>query len=183
MNRCTNKSAHHKKLFWGLGISAALGVGCATGYQQLERGITEDNPCKVLRTLAQEHQTDFKSIRTNPSRHPTVTIWHTNYQVFRNACEIWGWDQGKYSYVCSQISPSKDIAMASYNRAVNVIQSCLSDEWEAIETPRKLGNGTRTVFRKPGFNTIGSVHAVQTQGLIKDEWSTYFFVGDYNPNL
>jgi len=160
--------------------------GCSTQQTDVENNNIET--CTSINTLINSHRNQFAAIRHSPRPYKSLTVWQTNYEVIKNHCEIWGWGQGNYNYVCSIIAPNQEVAQSHYDDSIKRIQSCLSDNWTAdnwttTEQPRKIGEGVRTRFLKKDKTTAISVHLVKTPGLFKSEWTTYASVGNYSDDI
>ncbi len=174
------------KRHWSLAALAATLVAGLTlhGCSQTQSN-TQSNlsPCEPLDKLIPEHQNGFKELRHSPRPFNAITVYKTRYQVIDNHCEIWGWGHGKVNYVCSKTSPNEEVARARYNDAVKSIRQCLSNDWQELERPRKVGNGSRTLFSKAGSETGVIVHVFENPGVFKSEWSVYASVGNFTGQL
>lgn len=62
-------------------------------------------------------------------------------------------------------------------------RGCLAADWQQAEQPRKLGVGTKTVFSKPGLDTVVAVHMIRTDGIFDNQWAVYYLVGLPNDRL
>lgn len=141
------------------------------------------DPCTALETLVADHSNQFSDIRKHPRPYNSITIWQTDYEVIKDRCEIWGWGQGKFNYVCSAVSPNKDIAFTQYKESTKRVRGCLNSEWVASEAPRKVGNGLRTLFTKGSSQTVVSIHMIETPALFNSEWTTYASVGNFSKDI
>lgn len=168
-----------KKLALILPFSLLLGA-CEMVPQEPE-AIKQMSLCEKVQALVNEHDKQFKTLRTSsPARSRSIAVWDARYHLVGNNCQIWEWGNGNVNYVCSHSTPNKDMAMDLFNKAKDETRQCLEQAWNLEERPRKIGNGLKATFSRPGSNTVASVHAVETRGVFKSEWSTYFTVG--NPN-
>lgn len=160
--------------------TAASLHGCSNTSAIVEANI---DPCTALETLVADHSNQFSDIRKHPRPYNNITIWQTDYEVIKDRCEIWGWGQGKFNYVCSAVSPNKDIASTQYQESIKRVQGCLSSEWVSSEAPRKVGNGLRTLFTKGNSQTAVSIHMIETPALFNSEWTTYASVGNFSKDI
>lgn len=141
------------------------------------------DPCDAINKLVADHSNNFADIRIRPRPFNSITVWQTDYEVIQDRCEIWGWGSGKFNYVCSIVSPTKDVAATRYNDSVKRVKSCLNSNWVATESPRKIGNGVHTRFTQANNPTTVSLHLVETPGVFSSEWTTYASVGNYSDKL
>lgn len=144
---------------------------------------SEIETCEAIDKLVHDHANDFADIRSNPRPYSTVTIWHTDYEVIKDRCEIWGWGQNKFNYVCTVVSPNQHIADTRYRESISRIRSCLNNDWQVKESSRKNDAGVFTRFMKKDTETVVSVHLVKTPGIFASEWTTYATVGNYSKDL
>jgi|TARA_B110000116_G_C16797741_1_gene567955 hypothetical protein len=154
--------------------------GC-NQYQRLEQAKIE--PCDAIDKLVADHSNNFADIRIRPRPFNSITIWQTDYEVIQDRCEIWGWGSGKFNYVCSIVSPTKDVAATRYHDSVKRVKGCLNSNWVATENPRQVGNGVHTRFIQANNPTTVSLHLVETPGVFSSEWTTYASVGNYSDKL
>lgn len=140
-------------------------------------------PCVAIDMLVADHSNNFADIRTRPRPFNSITVWQTDYEVIQDRCEIWGWGSGKFNYVCSIVSPTKDVATTRYSDSIKRVKGCLNSDWVATENPRKVGNGVHTRFIQANNPTTVSLHLVETPGIFSTEWTTYASVGNYSDKL
>ena len=139
--------------------------------------------CEKVQALVQGHKQGFPALRGQQSTVKYMQIWRAKYHLAGEACQIWGWGQGKFSYVCSILEPNKQVALAHFQTSKETVQACLGQEWQSSEMPRQNGEGLRMDVSKPGEKTTITIMAAATETLMKDEWRTYFFVGDPNDTI
>jgi hypothetical protein len=163
-------------------IAAALATlyGCN---QNPTLAQTKIEPCAAIDKLISDHGNNFADIRTRPRPFNSITVWQTDYEVIQDRCEIWGWGSGKFNYVCSIVSPTKDVAATRYNDSIKRVKGCLNSDWVVTENPRKVGNGMHTRFTQANSPTTVSLHLVETPGIFHTEWTTYASVGNYSDKL
>lgn len=160
--------------------TAASLHGCSNTSAVIEANI---DPCSALETLIADHNNDFADIRKYPRPYNSITVWQTDYEVIKDRCEIWGWGDNNFNYICSVISPNKDIASTQYNDSIKRVRQCLNSDWVASETPRKVGNGLRTLFTQGDSQTAVSIHMIETPALFNSEWTTYASVGNFSKEI
>lgn len=136
-----------------------------------------------MHALLQGHKKGFPALRTQQSTVKYMDIWRAKYHLVGDACQVWGWGQGKFSYVCSLIEPNKDVAMVHFNSAKEKTQACLGPDWKVSEGPRPNGEGEKIEFTNAGKSTVLTILAASSATLFKTEWRTYYFVGDPSDKL
>lgn len=154
--------------------------GCSHNPTSIDADI---EPCAAVDKLISDHGNKFADIRKQPRPFNAITIWQTDYEVIKDRCEIWGWGQGNINYVCSIVSPTKDVAAVRYSDSIKRLEGCLNSDWISSEAPRKVGNGLYTRFLQKDNNTAVSVHLVETPGVFNSEWTTYASVGNYSRDI
>ena len=166
-------------------LTICLILSSCVDQQTRERDVVVKNMsnCEKVQGLIKAHEGGFVNIRERKTVTNKMDIYSARYQLVGDRCQVWHWGAGDIDYVCSVISPSNEIANEYYIKAKNFTQECLGEEWILTESPRQVGNGTKAIFKKSGENTIVATHIVQTQGLYKTEWGTYYFVGDAAGNF
>ncbi|WP_439133649.1 hypothetical protein [Pseudomaricurvus sp.] len=163
-------------------FAAALLAGC--GMQSAEEtAVAKMSQCEKVMALVDAHPGKFENIRKNLQSTRKITVWDARYHLVGKNCQVWAWGSGKTDYMCSLTAPNKETAQESFNKAKDLTQSCLGSNWQLSEAPRKVGNGIKATFTRPNSDTVVALHAVETRGVIKDEWTTYFFVGDASDEL
>lgn len=167
------------------GVALIAGATAVSLHGCSNTSVVEANiaPCTALETLVADHSNQFSDIRKHPRPYNNITIWHTDYEVIKDRCEIWGWGQGKFNYVCSAVSPNKEIATTKYQESIKRVHECLNSEWVASEAPRKVGNGLRTLFTRGKSQTAVSIHMIETPALFNSEWTIYASVGNYSTDI
>lgn len=177
-------STYAPRLLTAMAVAATTAAaslhGCSNTSSTIEANIA---PCTALDTLVADHSNQFSDIRKHPRPYNSITVWQTDYEVIKDRCEIWGWGQNKFNYICSAVSPNKEIASTQYKESIKRISQCLNSDWVATESPRKVGNGVRTLFTKGDSQTAVSVHMVETPALFNSEWTTYASVGNFSTDI
>lgn len=166
-----------------LPIAALALSGCEMQSSEDAKIVASLSACEKVLALVDQHPKKFDKIALNPRASRRMTIWEARYHLVGKNCQVWGWGKGKTNYMCSQTAPSKELAIEHFTKAKQLTQSCLGADWSLTERPRKLGTGVKAVFSQPNRPTVVSVHAVETKGLFKEEWTAYFFVGDSNEEI
>lgn len=161
-------------------ISSALLLSACTTTEEvaMDSQVAELSPCEKLNALVDGHAKGYPVLKTTQTTNRYMDIWRARYHLVGDSCQIWGWGEGRFSYVCSLTEPSKEVAMEHYDLAKSRAESCLGGAWVVKEEPRKQGEGKRASFNKQGNKTTVSVMAVASPTLFKTEWRTYYFVGD-----
>ncbi|MBT4518479.1 MAG: hypothetical protein HOC23_00620 [Halieaceae bacterium] len=154
--------------------------GCAGTDTQTR---TTTQYCAGIESLVKSYENGFRDVRgkTAVNGH-LVDVWRTDVQLVGNNCELWQWGGNQVTYVCSKTFPNKELSQETYQRAKDVIETCLP-EWGHLETTRKLGEGTKVLYQRDGQLPGVAVHTVATPRLFTSEWTTYVFVGDPSDQL
>ncbi|MFW2372027.1 MAG: hypothetical protein ACN4GM_02830 [Gammaproteobacteria bacterium] len=142
-----------------------------------------DELCEQVNSLVEQHQQGFKDLKSSLVISPRMDIWRAKFHLVGNDCQIWGWSDGKQTYMCSQVVPAESIAIERYKKAIDFTQQCLGNQWTAENIDREHGRSFRTIFTNPELTTVTSVHRVKTEGLFKTEWTVYYFIGDRDHSL
>ncbi len=164
-------------------LAAIAVTGCETQTSEEAKTIAKLSNCEKVLALVDEHPNQFSKLRMNSKNTGTITVWDARHHLVGNNCQVWGWGKGKTDYMCSKTAPSQAIATDYFNTAKQLTQNCIGDDWTLNERPRKVGTGVKAVFSRENSPTVIAVHAVETKGLFKDEWTAYFFVGDTNEDI
>jgi len=152
--------------------------------KQLQSEVDKLSNCEKINALIEGQPKGFPQLRGAYTRTPYGDIWQARYDLVGKGCEVWrGGAAGSYSYVCHRAAPDRDSGDLYYNAANQIARNCLSSEWQAKEEPRKIGVGLKTVFSKPGTNTIVAVHLIRTDGVFDNQWAIYYMVGIPNDRL
>lgn len=163
-------------------LAAAALAGCSVQSTE-EIAVTQMSNCEKVMALVDAHPNKFENIRKSLQSTRKITVWDARYHLIGNNCQVWSWGTGKTDYMCSLTSPNKETAMENFAKAKKLTQSCLGDTWQLSEQPRKVGNGIKASFTRPTGDTVVAIHAVETQGILRNEWTSYFFVGDASNEL
>lgn len=161
-------------------VAGAMLLGACTTVEEqaMDSQVSDLTPCEKLQALITGHGKGFPVLRTTKSTTRYMDIWRARYHLVGDSCQVWGWGEDKFSYVCTLTEPNKDVAMEHFNLAKERASTCLGASWKVEEGPRKEGEGVRARFTKQGSSTAVSVLAVASPTLFKTEWRTYYFVGD-----
>ncbi|NHO64415.1 hypothetical protein G8770_02485 [Aestuariicella hydrocarbonica] len=166
-----------------LPLTAVLVSGCGMNDSAKDQAVAQMSNCEKVLALIDAHPSKFVNLRTNLKSTRKISVWDARYQLVGKNCQVWGWGTGKSNYTCNLSSPNQEIAMEHFATAKELTQSCLGNSWQLSERPRKIGNGLKATFTRPDTDTTVAIQAVETNGAIKQEWTTYFFVGDANEDL
>lgn len=168
----------------GLLAGALICAGCApTSDRQIEAAAAKLSLCEKVEALIHGHANGFEQLRGSYRSTPYTDIWNARYDVIGKGCEIWRTGTGSTHYVCTLTAPDLATADNYYRESREQLRGCLGPDWTEQETPRKLGVGVKTVFSKPGEKATLAVHKIQTGGVVKDQWTLYYFVGEPNDQL
>ena len=153
--------------------------------QQLQTAADKLSSCDKIDALVAGQPNGFPQLRGALTQTRYGEIWRARYDMVGKGCEVWrGGGSGGYSYVCQRPAPDRDSGDRYYNAARDTARNCLADKgWLEREQPRKLGVGLKTVFSKPGLDTVVAVHLIRTDGLFDNQWSVYYMVGLPNERL
>ncbi|MYM62748.1 hypothetical protein [Pseudomaricurvus sp. HS19] len=160
---------------------AALLSGCQSNLT--DDTVASMSTCDKVSALISQHSSGFEQIRKNPRPGNRMTVWDVRYDMVGKNCQVWDWGNNQSSYMCNLSFPDQESAMEVYNKGKQTAATCLGDGWQLTEEPRKLANGVRAVYHKAGSNTALAIHAIETKGVFKEEWSVYYFVGNPNDSL
>lgn len=169
-------------------ISALILCGVVSGCtpaadQRVNDAAANMSTCDVVHALVQGHATGFEKLRSNRAQTPYGDIWKARYDVVGSGCEIWQSGKGNTHYVCTRSAPDKATADGYYNAARDTVRGCLGSDWKETEEPRKLGVGVKSTFSKSGEKAAVLIHEVQSDGVLKQQWTIYYMVGEPNENL
>ena len=143
----------------------------------------EPDRCQSIEKLLQSYREQFADIRGTRRNFDRIDIWSTSYQLVGSGCEIWGWQGGKYNYVCNYVAPDEDPARTIYQEAATNLDTCATGEWRREEQQTQQGIGLQSVWSRPDFDGVVDLKLVQTRGISRPRWAVYLLIGDYNPNL
>lgn len=143
-----------------------------------ESKVSAMTECQKVHALIKEHKNQFK--RVVKSKHSTqfADIWTVKYKLVGDDCKVVRWGANKSSYSCMASFPGKNVALEKYESAKVNIQKCLGPEWKLNERARYNAPGMVAVFMKKGEKTTVATHAFETNGIFKEQWTNYFFVGN-----
>lgn len=168
------------KTLLALALTGGL-AGCAE-LPPTEEQRTQD-PCAAIGKLLQSYKDQFADIRVSRRSFDRISIWTTNYQLVGSGCEIWGWQGGKYNYVCNYVAPDEESAKTIYEDAVQNISACAGEPWGKNQREIQDGLGRQTVWKRPDFAGMVDLKLVQTRGISTPRWAVYLLIGDYNSQL
>ncbi len=167
-----------------LALASTLLLACtyssAKQQQADQRNRPPEEACGEVKALIDSQADGFKNIRTTRRDTSWMEVWNTNFQLVGKGCQVWGWGEGGYSYVCSRTEPNKELAKEDYSKAVKFTRQCLGKQWQEQFLERDKGTAYKTEFSLPGKPVVVAVHGVKARGLFQDEWTVYYFVGDPN---
>jgi len=164
-------------------LAALTLAGCETQTSDESDAIAKLSNCEKVLALVDEHPNQFSRLRVNSKSTGAITVWDARHHLVGKNCQVWGWGKGKTDYMCSKTAPDQAIAQEYFDTAKQLVQSCIGNSWSLSERARKVGTGVKAVFSRENSATVIAVHAVETKGLFKDEWTAYFFVGDSNEEI
>ena len=154
--------------------------GGSTEDKERDAKVAAMSVCEKITGLIEGHDKGFPVLRLQKTHAKLMDVWKARYHLVGDSCQVWDWGKGSSSYMCSLTSPNKETALQYYEEAKKVAGECLGAQWTLGESARALGEGKKAQFTRAGSDTVLGVHAVATPGLFRQEWTTYFFVG--NPN-
>lgn len=167
---------------WLLAVLSLTLAGCVDlpGTRDSEAKV---DPCEGIATLLQSYQKQFADIRLSHRSFDRIDIWSSSFQLVGSGCEIWGWQGGKYNYVCNYVAPNEETARELYTNAMGKIQQCANDAWRHESRTTQDGLGQQSVWHKRDFSGMVDLKLVQTRGVGKPRWAIYLLIGDYNSQL
>ena len=143
----------------------------------------EKDPCEAIAKLLQSYHKQFADIRGSRRSFDRISIWSTDYQLVGSGCEIWGWQGGKYNYVCNYVAPDEESARSMYQEAQSKIGTCASGDWQLSQRKTQEGVGLQSVWHRPELGAVVDLKLVQTRGIGKPRWAIYLLIGDFNSQL
>ena len=161
-------------------LSACMLTACSgmQGGSPQDQYIAAMSQCEKLEALVAGHKKGFPVLRTTQTTVKYMDIWKARYHLIGDACQVWGWGNNKFSYVCTLTEPAKEVAMSHYEQAKSKAAECLGSGWTMKEGPRKQGEGVQATFSKAGETTVVTTMAVSSPQMFASEWRSYYFVGD-----
>jgi hypothetical protein len=184
MSLCTSFKATSIHLKACLLTLAGLISACVpVADKHLNDVATNMSTCEVVNAIVRGHANGFEKLRGNRTYTPYGDIWKARYDVVGSGCEIWQSGRGDTHYVCTLSAPDKATADGYYNAARDALRSCLGTTWQETEQPRKLAVGVKSTFNKPDEKAVIAIHEIQNDGLLKQQWTVYYIVGEPNDSL
>ncbi|MGB3620032.1 MAG: hypothetical protein WBA20_01655 [Ketobacter sp.] len=152
---------------------------CSTVQQtEIDKQVSALDTCEKIDALVAGHPKGFPNLRTAQTTSKYMDVWKARYHLVGDSCQVWGWGNGKFSYVCSLTEPNKAVAMEHFDQAKEVTQQCLGESWSLKQGKRDQGEGTKAEYSVSGRNTVVTIVAASSPTLFATEWKTYYFVGD-----
>jgi len=182
-NRSIQRGSWARWLVIATASSAVLAACIDTQTREQDAAVAAMSSCEKVQALIRSHDLEFERVRNVRRTANMMDVWTTRYHLVGDSCQVWDWGGGNSSYVCSVVSPNEELAREMYNRAIKVTRECLDEDWALSERKRKLGTGDKAIFRKPGEDSAVATHVIETPGIFKSEWTTYYFVGDSTDEL
>lgn len=164
-------------------LSCVTQGGAKPDMKQIDAKVAAMTPCEKVHALIEGHSKGFPMLKLQKTEARLLDVWKARYHLVGDACQVWQWGQGQFSYMCALSTPNQQTAMDYYEKAKMLTAECLGAQWQPQEGKRELGEGLKTSFVQAGNKTVVGIHAVATPGLFKDEWTTYYFVGSPNHAL
>ena len=154
--------------------------GCASS---TSKPAGANDPCATIGQILEAYENQFADIRGQKRSYDRITIWTSTLQLVGSGCEIWGWQGGKYNYVCNYTAPDEATARDIYANAVKKIEACAGPEWVQKETDTQQQGGQQMLWQRQGTPQMVDLKLVPTRGINKPRWSLYLLLGDHNPQL
>ncbi len=142
-----------------------------------------EDPCATIGRILESYKTQFADIRGQQRSYDRITIWTSTLQLVGSGCEIWGWQGGKYNYVCNYTAPDEASAREIYASAAKRIEACAGPEWMQKESATQQAGGQQVLWQRQASSGIVDLKLVPTRGVNKPRWTIYLLLGDYNPQL
>ncbi len=156
-------------------LSVASALTACTSWQKAPSTAAT---CEQLQELVADHSSGFQNFRGRASDAKSITVWRSNFHLVGNDCQVWGWGEGRFSYVCSLIEPNEATAQTHFKAAQEKARTCLDSSWSITVGERAMGPGKRADFSHPDKTAVISMVVMPSPALFRDEWRTYYFVGD-----
>lgn len=169
--------------FAATGLLALSATACVENTHSTKAMVDAMSSCEKVNALIKSHSDGFSKIRTNKSITPRIDIWKARYHLVGDSCQVWGLSDNRFDYVCSATAPTEYVARQWYEKAKIETDKCLDDSWTMSESPRSIGNGDKAVFSQKNSDLKIATHVIETRGLFKSEWATYYFVGNSQEEL
>lgn len=161
-------------------LAAVLLSACGTNPAK-QKPVSETESCTRLQGIINDHPNQFKKYRKSLMVTKKLNVW-TADSILPSAkqCQVWEWSTGLYSYSCEwRAEKGENQAVANYEEAARVIQSCLGAAWTA-ETNATQSGGKRTVYSNPSVPTIVAIRYFQDTAGWKalHSWNNTITIGD-----
>lgn len=161
-------------------LSLLMLAGCSQTAVKTDN-LSEAEACERLEGLIADHDNQFKNYKKNFTLHRSSKSWST-VNALPNAthCQIWEWSSNLTNYYCEwKNNGDESQAKATYQRGVDIIRQCLSDEWTAKVTQTTSG-GEHTLFSKNGGPTVVSMRYFPEKRSWFENWTSTLLIGDRN---
>ena len=165
-------------------VAALLCSACIpTTDQQLAVKASSMNTCDKVKALIAGYGDGFQVLQGQRRSTRYGDMWSARYDVVGKGCEIWRLGDNSTYYVCNRIAPDQETAAHYYDEARELLHSCLDQDWRETEAPRAANGNLKTVFATASTRATFSVRAIKTEGVFKQQWSVYYWVGDQHDQL
>lgn len=163
-------------------ITSSLLTACVNQNNIVNQNLQPvSNPCQKITLLTKAYKNDFAQLKQSPIKSRLSNIWQAKYHLFGENCRIWSWGNKETTYACNIQALDQKTAQNYYHKMKETTQQCLNNTWHEQELPKKHNKGMKTVFTDKDTNLSISAHIIPSEGLLKDKWAVYYYIG--KPNL
>jgi hypothetical protein len=177
----SNKLSGNKSL--ALAASLLCSACIPTTDQRLAAKADSMTACEKVNVLIASYSDGFQVLQGQRRSTRYGDMWIARYDVVGKGCEVWRLGDNSTYYVCNRIAPDQETAAHYYDEARELLHSCLGPDWRETEAPRSANSALKTVFATAATKATFSVRAIKTEGLFKQQWSVYYWVGDQHDQL
>lgn len=182
MNMYNQPKRFNLSVLINFAILAFLISACSTSTVK-QATISETESCNRLRGIIKDHPNQFSSYKKVAFFHKTHNSWSADNVIpSAQKCQVWEWSTGLNNYVCEwEVTDGEAHAIANYDEASRIIQTCLGDAWTNTTHTTQSG-GKQTIYSNPNVPTVISIRYFQdTAGwqFLKG-WYNTILIGDKN---
>lgn len=157
---------------------------CSQSYiPDVTESVDAEKICTQVKQMIESHSTGFEAIKGVRTVSRKLDVWQAKTHLVGQDCQIWRWSNGKQAYMCHRLLPDEETTRIKFDKAVEFSRQCLGTGWKEEKISREKTAAVRVVFSSQQTDTVASVHRIQNRGLLKDEWSLYYFIGDREKTL
>jgi len=170
---------------WGLITSATLISGCLStttesnlADESINQQVQRYTACEKIEALVTSYGNDFREIKLKEISTRISQSWSAKYHLVGNDCHIISWGNQVATYSCKLEVPDEVVAQQYFDIAKSETAACIDDSWKMTESPSNNKKGLRVAFDNADKGISISAQMIPTEGLLKQSWSVYYYVGD-----